>query len=95
MAHKQTDKAITYLRDLIANNPENADIHNLIGRLHRSEKNPDLAKKAFLNAVPLKIERSAPYQFLACIHAAEGKPESVMDVLREGLRNVPKNVDIG
>ncbi len=95
VAHKQTDKAITYLRDLIANNPENADIHNLIGRLHRSEKNPDLAKKAFLNAVHLKIERSAPYLFLACIHAAEGKPESVMDVLREGLRNVPKNVDIG
>ena len=95
VAQKQPDKAITYLSGVIANDPKNAEIRNLIGRLYRSEKKPELAEKAFLDAMRLESKLPTPYLNLASLRTGAGKLDGAVDALQEGTRNLPDDFSIG
>jgi len=94
LAMKQPNEAISLLQSVIKQSPKNVFAHNMLGEVYAYQKIADKAEAAFKVASELRATWSLPYLNLSRLMVAESKPDKAIEVLEEGLKNVPDDATL-
>ncbi len=85
IALDQRDVAMAKLKDVLASEKDHFVAHNLLGELHLSEKNYDVAIEQLEKAIELNPAWPIPYRNIATIHAATERKEDAISWLNAGI----------
>ncbi len=87
----QIPQAESFIRSVLKDNPNNAEALVLLGYIQTVKKAPAEAEQSFKTAIAKKPNDAAGYRALAELYMRDGKRDTAMDVVREGLKNQPGN----
>ncbi len=84
---KQTDKAVTKLKELIKQQSQHFYAYNLLGQVYQLSNKAPEALSAFEQALKIKQNWAEPYRHIAAIQLAQKQRESAKQTLSEGIAN--------
>lgn len=79
------EDAKTFLTTLLTENPDNAEAHGMMARIHAIEGDLEAAEESFLRAVEIAPADSSHVSALAQFYQAQGRSEEGIAALRAGL----------
>ena len=89
------DDAETFLNEIIAANPKNAEAHALIGQIRMLQKKPEEAEAAFKLAIERGPDRAIGYVALGRYYLTQGKRDLAKATFTEGRKSLPRNFVLG
>ncbi|MES9993387.1 MAG: tetratricopeptide repeat protein [Candidatus Thiodiazotropha sp.] len=84
-ALKKPDAALQRVEQVVETNPEHFAALNLKGEVHLSQKQWDLAEKAFNSAKAISPQWAVPYRNLVKLNVLKGNKDKVIGLLKEGF----------
>jgi len=93
-ALNQGSQALDYLNDYIKRVPDSFHAQTLIGQVQARQKNWDLAKAAFEQAISLNNSWVPAYRDLATVYLQAGDTDGAIKVCERGLQAVPDNSEL-
>ncbi|KJV06914.1 tetratricopeptide repeat protein [Methylocucumis oryzae] len=84
---KQTDKAVTKLKELIKQQSQHFYAYNLLGQVYQLSNKASEALSAFDQALKIKPNWAEPYRHIAAIQLAQKQREPAKQTLSEGIAN--------
>jgi tetratricopeptide (TPR) repeat protein len=92
---KARDKGLAYLEAFHAQHPESIKVVLLLGELYSANKETAKIKKLFTEQLQHTPKATVLYLDLAKLAVFEkAKPEEVKDILEQGLKNVPDDLNL-
>jgi tetratricopeptide (TPR) repeat protein len=88
---KKPQAALERVQREITRVPQSARLHQLLGRLHESRREPAQAEAAYVKAIELEPELVGPYVDLAGFYGKAGRFEQGLTRAGEALKVNPKN----
>ncbi len=87
---KEYDQAQPILEQVVKEDPDSFQAHNLLGLIYADKGQIAQAVQAFTNAVRLQDDAEA-YQMLGYLHTREQRPRQAADALEKAVQLEPKN----
>ena len=91
---KQYNRALPYFRLVLADNPNNARAHFMMGLLHYEQDKYKDADKAFLKAIELDSENEIHYLYLAQVREKAKNMEGMLEILELAYKLFPESPDV-
>ena len=89
----KNDEALTILTDCLRQNPDNPQVHLLMGEVQLSLGRNDVARTHFLKAVELQDQLHTAWAWLGVISLEAKQPREALEYQTKALERDPLNVD--
>jgi Tfp pilus assembly protein PilF len=89
----KNDEALTILTDCLRQDPDNPQVHLLMGEVQLSLGRNDVARTHFLKAVELQDQLHAAWAWLGVIALEAKQPREALEYQIKALERAPLNVD--
>jgi tetratricopeptide (TPR) repeat protein len=91
---KQTDKAMSFLQDVLKTNPTNAEALVLLGSVQLAKNAPDQAMTSFKTAIAKQPKDAVGYRALADLYLSQKNDDAALKVIQAGLKEQPDNITL-
>jgi tetratricopeptide (TPR) repeat protein len=91
LGEKKPEVALERVRRQIAQVPESAELHQLLGRVHQTRREIPQAEAAYSKSIELAPQRIGPYFDLARLYATTGRLDQGLARAEEALKLNPKS----
>ncbi len=91
---KQPDKAEALVQSAIKANPKNAEAITLLGSIALAKGDAASAEEDFKRAISEQAQSPVGYSALANLYLQQRKPDQAIEIVRSGLKELPKNFSL-
>ena len=91
---KETDKAVSFLNDILKSDSDNAEAYVLLGSVALADGVPDQAMKDFVKATEKQPKNGVGYRAIADLDLREKNTGAALAALRAGLQQQPNSITL-